>query len=80
MFKKFRNAFLTGLLIFLPLGTTVFVLNFLLEMFETPAMRFAIEMGLKEESFFFGLQTLLALVGLLVGAVSYTHLTLPTKA
>ena len=74
MFKKFRNAFLTGLLIFLPLGTTVFVLNFLLEMFETPAMRFAIEMGLKEESFFFGLQTLLALVGLLVGVLSLTFL------
>ena len=74
MFKKFRNAFLTGLLIFLPLGTTVFVLNFLLEMFEMPAMRFAIEMGLKEESFFFGLQTLLALVGLLVGVLSLTFL------
>ena len=28
--KKFRNAFLTGLLIFLPLGTTIFVLDFLL--------------------------------------------------
>jgi len=74
MIKKFRNAFLTGLLIFLPLGTTIFVLNFLLEMFEAPAMRFAVEMGLEEESFFFGLQTLLASVGLLVGVLALTFL------
>ena len=37
-------------------------------------MRFAVEMGLEEESFFFGLQTLLASVGLLVGVLALTFL------
>ena len=67
--RKFRNAFLTGLLIFLPLGTTVFVLNFLLGLFQEPATDLAYELGIKEESFFFGLETLLAIVGLLFGVL-----------
>ena len=74
MTKKFRNAFLTGLLIFLPLGTTIFVVNFLLNMFKEPATRFAGQLGLQGESFFFGLETLLALVGLFVGILALTFL------
>ena len=72
--KKFRNAFLTGLLIFLPLGTTIFVLNFLLDLFKDPATRLAFELGLREESFFFGLETILAALGLLVGILGLTIL------
>jgi uncharacterized membrane protein len=72
--RKFRNAFLTGLLIFLPLGTTIFVLNFLLGLFQEPVNLLAYELGLEEESFFFGLETLLAILGLLVGIMSLTLL------
>ena len=72
--RKFRNAFLTGLLIFLPLGTTVFVLNFLLGLFQEPATHLAYELGIKEESFFFGLETLLAIIGLLFGVLALTLL------
>ncbi len=74
MIKKFRNAFLTGLLIFLPLGTTIFVVNFLLNMFKEPALRFAAQFGLREESLFFGLETILALVGLVMGVLGLTLL------
>tara|TARA_B100000676_G_C17749549_1_gene665723 strand:+ start:115 stop:783 length:669 start_codon:yes stop_codon:yes gene_type:complete len=76
MGKKFRNAFLTGLLIFLPLGTTIFVVNFLLNLFKRPVMQLAAQLGLREESFFFGLETLLSLVGLLVGVLALTTLGL----
>jgi uncharacterized membrane protein len=72
--KRFRNAFFTGLLIFLPLGTTIFVLDFLLDMFKEPATRLANELGLSSEQFFFGLETLLAVVGLLAGVLSLTIL------
>ena len=46
------NAFLTGLLIFLPLGTTIFVLDFLLDMFKEPATRLANQLGLESISSF----------------------------
>ena len=72
--KRFRNAFLSGLLIFLPLGTTIFVLDFLLDMFKDPATRFANQMGLASDEFFFGLETLLAVVGLLAGIMALTIL------
>ena len=72
--RKFRNAFLTGLLIFLPLGTMIFVLNFLLDLFKAPATRLAFELGLQEDRLFFGLETLLAVVGLFVGVLSLTVL------
>lgn len=72
--KRFRNAFLTGLLIFLPLGTTIFVLDFLLDMFKEPATRLANQMGLASDEFFFGLETLLAVVGLLAGIMALTIL------
>ena len=72
--RKFRNAFLTGLLIFLPLGITIFVLNFLLDLFKAPATRLAFELGLQEDRLFFGLETLLAVVGLFVGVLSLTVL------
>ncbi|MDA7757102.1 DUF502 domain-containing protein [Opitutales bacterium] len=72
--KRFRNAFLTGLLIFLPLGTTIFVLDFLLDMFKGPVTRLANELGLSTEQFFFGLETLLAVVGLLSGILALTIL------
>ena len=72
--RKFRNAFLTGLIIFLPLGTTIFVLNFLLGLFEEPVTKLAYELGLEEESVFFGMETLLAVVGLLIGVLALTLL------
>ena len=72
--KKFRNAFLTGLLIFLPLGTTIFVLNFLLGLFQGPVTVLVEQLGVEEESFFFGMGTLLAIVGLLIGVLSLTLL------
>lgn len=72
--RKFRNAFLTGLLIFLPLGTTIFVLNFLLDLFKDPVTRLAFQLGLSEESFFFGLETLLAALGLILGVLGLTLL------
>ena len=72
--RKFRNAFLTGLLIFLPLGTTIFVLNFLLDLFKDPVTKLAYELGLSEESFFFGMETLLAALGLFLGILGLTLL------
>ena len=72
--RKFRNAFLTGLIIFLPLGTTIFVLNFLLGMFQEPATRLARELGLEAERFFYGLETLLAILGLAIGVLALTAL------
>ncbi len=72
--KKFRNAFLTGLLIFLPLGITIFVLNFLLDLFKAPVTRLSFQLGLSEESFFFGLETLLATLGLILGILGLTLL------
>lgn len=72
--RRFRNAFLTGLLIFLPLGTTIFVLDFLLNLFKEPVTRLVTQLGLGEESFFFGLESLLGLLGLIVGVLSLTIL------
>jgi len=72
--KRFRNAFFTGLLIFLPLGTTIFVLDFLLDMFKEPATKLANQMGLSSDQFFFGMETLLAILGLLAGVLSLTIL------
>lgn len=72
--RKFRNAFLTGLLIFLPLGTTIFVLDFLLDLFKGPATNLATQLGLGEESFFFGLESLLGLLGLIIGVLALTFL------
>ena len=72
--RRFRNAFLTGLLIFLPLGTTIFVLNFLLDLFKEPVTRLATQLGLSEESFFFGLESLLGFLGLLIGVLALTFL------
>ena len=72
--RRFRNAFLTGLLVFLPLGTTIFVINFLLDLFKGPAIRLAYQLGLSEENAFFGLETLLAGAGLVIGVVLLTAL------
>ena len=72
--RKFRNAFLTGLLIFLPLGTTIFVLDFLLDLFKDPVTNLVSQLGLGEESFFFGLESLLGLLGLIIGVLSLTVL------
>ena len=72
--RKFRNAFLTGLLIFLPLGTTVFVLNFFLGLFDGPATRLKAWLIAHEITPFFGMETLLAIIGLFVGILSLTLL------
>lgn len=72
--RRFRNAFLTGLLVFLPLGTTIFVIDFLLDLFKEPAIRLAYQLGLSEENSFFGLETLLAVAGLIIGVILLTAL------
>ncbi len=72
--RRFRNAFLTGLLVFLPLGTTIFVIDFLLDLFKEPAIRLAYQLGLSEENSFFGLETLLAVAGLIIGVTLLTAL------
>ena len=50
------------------------MLNFLLDLFKDPATRLAFEFGLREESFFFGLETILAALGLFVGILGLTIL------
>ena len=40
MVRSIRNAFITGLLVVLPLGVTMIVINFLLEQLGTPASQF----------------------------------------
>ena len=72
--RRFRNAFLTGLLVFLPLGTTIFVIDFLLDLFKEPALKLAYQLGLREENAFFGLETLLAVAGLVIGVILLTSL------
>ena len=72
--RRFRNAFFTGLLVFLPLGTTIFVIDFLLDLFKEPAIRLAYQLGLSEENSFFGLETLLAGTGLIIGVFLLTAL------
>jgi uncharacterized membrane protein len=72
--RRFRNAFLTGLLVFLPLGTTIFVIDFLLDLFKGPAIRLAYQLGLSQENAFFGLETLLAMAGLVIGVILLTSL------
>lgn len=40
MFRSIRNAFITGLIVVLPLGVTIIVINFLLQRLGTPASKF----------------------------------------
>ncbi len=40
MFRSLRNAFITGIVVVLPLGVTIIVINFLLERLGTPASNF----------------------------------------
>ena len=40
MFRSLRNAFITGIVVVLPLGVTAIVINFLLERLGTPASHF----------------------------------------
>ncbi|PXA05152.1 hypothetical protein DDZ13_04105 [Coraliomargarita sinensis] len=40
MFRSIRNAFITGLVVILPLGVTIIVINFLLQKLGTPASNF----------------------------------------
>ncbi len=72
--RRFRNAFFTGLLVFLPLGATIFVIDFLLDLFKEPAIRLAFQLGLSEDNSFFGLETLLAGAGLVIGVFMLTAL------
>ena len=72
--RRFRNAFFTGLLVFLPLGTTIFVIDFLLDLFKGPALKLAYQLGLSEQNSFFGLETLLAGAGLVIGVILLTAL------
>jgi len=74
MFRRLRNSFITGLLIFLPLGTTIFVVSFLLGMFEEPALRAMERLGLDRSNLFLGFETLVALLGLLVAVVALTFI------
>ena len=72
MIRKIRNSFITGLVIFLPLGVTIFVVDFLLGMFKEPAVRAMEEFGLERSEFFLGLETLASLLGLLVAILVLT--------
>ncbi|HKK19486.1 MAG TPA: DUF502 domain-containing protein [Opitutales bacterium] len=40
MFRSIRNAFITGIVVILPLGVTIIVINFLLQKLGTPASNF----------------------------------------
>lgn len=40
MFRSLRNAFITGIVVVLPLGVTIIVINFLLQRLGTPASNF----------------------------------------
>lgn len=40
MFRSIRNAFITGIVVVLPLGVTIIVINFMLEKLGTPASKF----------------------------------------
>jgi len=43
-------------------------------LFKEPALKFAIQLGLREENSFFGLETLLGISGLIIGVISLTLL------
>ena len=98
MFRSLRNAFLTGIVVILPLGVTIIIINFLLQRLGTPASNFffwfldakwrdapGAKLGLEIVSVIFDI-SLITLIGKGfsgfkdTNAVSYTHLTLPTKA
>ena len=49
-------------------------MDFLLELFKEPALQFAYQLGLSENNSFFGLETLLASIGLIVGVILLTGL------
>ena len=66
MIRRIRNAFLTGLFIFLPLGATIFVANFLLNLFKDPVLRALEGVGWDPANSFIGFETMAALLGLLV--------------
>ncbi len=74
MLRKLRNSFITGLLIFIPLGATIFVVNFLLSIFTEPTRQAIERMGLKEDEIPFGLETLVALFCLLGVMISLTFM------
>ena len=40
MFRSIRNAFITGIIVILPLGVTIFVINLLIDKLGKPASRF----------------------------------------
>ena len=40
MFRSLRNAFITGVIVILPLGVTMMVINVLLDTLGTPASKF----------------------------------------
>lgn len=74
MFRRLRNSFITGLLIFLPLGTTIFVTNFLLGMFREPTIRTIERLGWERNDFFLGFETLAALLGLFIVMIGLTFI------
>lgn len=74
MFRRLRNSFITGLVVFLPLGTTIFVINFLLGLFEEPTIRTIESLGWQRNDFFLGGETLAALLGLFVVMIGLTFI------
>ncbi len=50
------------------------MLDFLLDLFKDPVTKLVYQLGFGEESFFFGLESLLGLLGLVVGVLSLTVL------
>jgi len=74
MIRKLRNSFLTGLIIFLPLGVTIFVVDFLLGMFKEPAINAVERLGWDRSEFFIGFETLAAFFGLLLAILLLTFM------
>ncbi|MBL62593.1 MAG: hypothetical protein CMI30_04205 [Opitutae bacterium] len=73
MFRKLRNSFVTGLLIFLPLGATLFVVNFLLGIVKDPAIQVMHWLRWDEGSVS-DYELLVALIGLFVAVTGLTFI------
>jgi len=77
--RLLRNAFLGGVVILLPLGVTVFILNFLIERIGAPASQylfFFLDQELRQNQFF---SLLLGLIALVIVAALVTCLGLLSK-
>lgn len=77
--RLLRNAFLGGVIILLPLGVTIFILNFLIERIGSPASQylfFFLDQAVRDNQFF---SLLLGLIALIIVAALITLLGLLSK-